>query len=89
MKSLTCVIVGVSLITPSMTMAQRHTTPGTAERHAANLAESRSNKVAEAETKAKAENHGQMAERTQTHPAAVSKKANTNRAADSAANSPN
>lgn len=38
MKTFTSILVAAALIAPSMAAAQRHTTPGTAERHAQNLA---------------------------------------------------
>lgn len=89
MKTVTMVIAAVSIIAPSMAMAQRHATPGTAERHATNLAESASDQVAEAVTKAKTESHRQMAERGQSVPIVNDDTAATDRTPAGAANSPN
>lgn len=43
MKTLTAIVVAAALAAPSIASAQRHTTPGTAERHAAAQAQTNAN----------------------------------------------
>lgn len=50
MKTPIAIAVAATLALPQMAMAQRVTTPGTADRHAANLAKADEQRVAKAES---------------------------------------